>query len=316
MLKRKHWKIAVLYGGDSSERSVSLETGEAVAAALDQRGHDVRLIDVRGRTLEALDGVDCDLAFIALHGPFGEDGQVQLLLEMRELPYTGSGVEASRLAMDKIAAKERFVACGIPTPEWVTLTDSSRAESIRSSLARIGFPQVIKPSREGSSIGITIARSMAEARNGLKAALALDGRVVVERFIRGRELTVAILGRRALPVIELIYPGAMFDHHAKYTPGVTRHVINPDLPGGMADEVRRVALAAHNALGCRDISRVDLMLAADNCPYVLEVNTIPGMTATSLVPDAARAAGIDLAELCETIARHALHTHCRVRTDS
>ncbi len=305
--------IAVLYGGDSAEREVSLQTGGAVAAALKQRGHSVRPLDIRGRKLDQLDDIDCDLAFIALHGPFGEDGQVQFLLEMRGIPYTGSGVEASRLAMDKPAAKERFAVAGIPSPPFVVLDENSHEEERHAAVVGIGFPQIVKPAREGSTIGVTVASSVPEAMSGLETCFALDSRALVEQLVRGRELTVGILGRQPLPIIELVYPGPIFDQHAKYAEGVTKHVIPPDLPEGVAEEVRAGALAAHRALGCRDISRVDMILSEDNTPFVLEVNTIPGMTATSLVPDAARAAGIELPELCETIARRAVGR--RVRSD-
>ena len=306
MVRQTKWRIAVLYGGDSSERDISIQTGEAVAAALDERGHYVRPVDVRNRSLNDLDRADCDLAFIAMHGAFGEDGQVQLLLETRDLPYTGSGVEASRLAMDKPAAKECFAAHGIPTPEYAALSEDSPHEEIRAAVVSMGFPQIVKPAREGSSIGVTVARSVLEATHGLKKCFELDNRALVERMIRGRELTVAILGRRTLPIIELIYPGPVFDERAKYTDGVTQHIINPKLLEGVAGEVRAVALRAHDALGCRDVSRVDMILAEDDTPFVLEVNTIPGMTPVSLVPDAARAAGIEFPELCETLARYAL----------
>jgi D-alanine-D-alanine ligase len=300
------WKIAVLCGGDSSEREVSLETGEAVARALDARGHYVRLVDVRGRSLDALDGLDLDAAFIALHGTFGEDGQVQLLLETRGIPYTGSGVEASRLAMDKPAAKQRFAERGVPTPPWAAIDRGAPPEQARAAIVEIGFPQVIKPAREGSSVGVTVACSVPEATEGLEECFRLADRALIEERIRGRELTVGVLGGHTLPVIELVYPTDIFDYEAKYTPGTTRHVIRRDLPEGTTEQVRAVALQAHHALGCRDLSRVDLMLGADGTPWVLEVNTVPGMTATSLVPDAARAAGIEFPELCETILRHAL----------
>jgi len=300
------WRIAVLYGGDSSERDVSIRTGEAVAAALDRRGHYVRPVDVRNRSLDGLDRFDCDLAFIAMHGAFGEDGQLQFLLETRDIPYTGSGVEASRLAMDKPAAKERFAAHGVPTPGCAVLCEDSPHEEVRAAVASMGFPQIVKPAREGSSVGVTAARSMLEATRALEKCFELDTRAMVERMIRGRELTVGILGRRTLPIIELLYPGPVFDERAKYTDGVTQHIINPELPRGAAARVRAAALGAHDALGCRDISRVDIILAEDNTPFVLEVNTVPGMTATSLVPDAARAAGIEFPDLCETLARYAL----------
>ncbi len=309
----RRMKIAVLYGGDSSERDISLETGEAVIEALDHCGHYVRPIDVRNRNLDELDRFECDLAFIALHGPFGEDGQVQLLLEMRGIPYTGSGVEASRIAMDKAATKERFRVAGIPTPEGEVLSDDSRAEEIRSAIVSVGFPQIIKPAREGSSVGVTVARSVLEAMAGLELSFGLDSHAIVERMIRGRELTVGVLGSRALPIIELVYPGVLFDKHAKYTEGVTTHVIEPELPDDVGVRVRDMAITAHNVLGCRDISRVDIMLSADNTPYVLEVNTIPGMTSTSLVPDAARAGGIEFPELCQTLARWSINAAARTR---
>lgn len=312
-MRKPTWEIAVLCGGDSPERDISLQTGNAVAAALDERGHTVHLIDVRGRTLEELDGVHCDVAFLAMHGEFGEDGQIQFLLEGRDIPYTGSGVEASRLAMDKIAAKRVFLAKGIPTPEYVALEANSPGEMVRRSVLCVGFPQVIKPANGGSSIGVAIAHSVPEALHALAACFELDERALVERRIQGRELTVGILGARTLPIIELRYPGLFFDQLAKYTKGVAEHIINPNLPGNVAVAVQTTALAAHLALGCRDISRVDLILDEFNTPYVLEVNTIPGMTATSLVPDAARAAGIEFGELCETITSYALWRATRQR---
>ena len=307
------WRIAVLYGGDSSEREVSLRTGEAIAKALSERGHYVRPIDVRNKSLEELDKFEYDLAYIALHGAFGEDGQVQLLLETRGIPYTGSGVEASRLAMDKAAAKERFIERGIITPAFRVVSEREPAESIRRAIVEIGFPQIIKPSREGSSIGLALARNMCEAIEGVKQAFKCDERVLVEQFIKGRELTVGIIGRQTLPIIELKYPGAVFDNNAKYTKGVTEHIVRPEMPEEVDERVRMLAFAAHEALGCRDISRVDIMLAPDNTPYVLEVNTVPGMTETSLVPDAAKHAGMEFADVCEKVARFAINAHSAVR---
>jgi D-alanine-D-alanine ligase len=298
--------VAVLYGGDSSERDISLSTGESVARALDERGHAVRLIDIRTRTLEEMDGVECDVAFVALHGAFGEDGGVQQLLEDRGIPYTGSDAEASRIAMDKEASKRLFTEKEIPTPGYFVLHNESRAEEIRSATVNIGFPQIIKPACEGSSVGVSVANSVPEAKVALEQCFALDDRALVERMVRGRELTVGVVGHCTLPIIELEYPTQIFDKHAKYTDGVTRHIINPELPGGVTDKLSTLALLAHQAIGCRDISRVDLMLDVRNRPYVLEVNTIPGMTPTSLVPDAARAAGIEFDELCENLAFRAV----------
>jgi D-alanine-D-alanine ligase len=299
-------KVAVLFGGVSSEREISLVTGEAVAEALDARGHAVRMVDIRSRTLDEMNGVTCDLAFIALHGAFGEDGEVQRLLEERGIAYTGSGVEASRVAMDKEASKRRFVEHEIPTPDYCVLSADSRAETLRAAVVRLGFPQIIKPVSEGSSVGVSSVNSVPEARVAIEKCLALDNRVLVEQKIRGRELTVGVLGHGTLPIIELDYPTPIFDMEAKYTPGLTRHIVNPDLPEGVTEEVSTLALLAHQALGCRDISRVDFMLDERHQPTVLEVNTIPGMTPTSLVPDAAQAAGIPFEELVESIAWRAV----------
>jgi D-alanine-D-alanine ligase len=295
-------RIAVLYGGDSSEREVSIESGDAVAIALDRRGHRVRPIDVRNRSLEPLDRIECDLAFLAMHGAFGEDGQLQTQLEVRGLPYTGSGPEASRLAMDKQASKERFVECGIPTPPYTVIREQQSREAWRAESLQMGYPQIIKPAREGSSVAVSLVRDPVEAIEALDRCFELDCRALIEQRIVGRELTVAVLGHCALPIIELTYPGELFDYDAKYASGRARHVVNPELPPGVDDQVRAVALAAHDALGCRDLSRVDLFLDPLGDLNVLEVNTVPGMTGTSLVPEAAQAAGVGFPELCETIA--------------
>jgi D-alanine-D-alanine ligase len=308
----KH-RIAVLYGGDSSERGISIETGESVAIALDERGHRVRLVDIRNRNLESLDRIECDLAFIAMHGAFGEDGQLQTQLEMRGLPYTGSGPEASRLAMDKQASKERFVECGVPTPDYVAIREQQSREAWRAASEQMGYPQFIKPAREGSSVGVALARDPVAAMAALDCCFELDSRALIERPVDGRELTVGVLGHCTLPIIELIYRAEFFNYDAKYLPDGAQHRVNPALPPGADDRIREVALDAHNALGCRDLSRVDLFLDADGGLHVLEVNTVPGMTATSLVPDAARAAGIQFPELCETIAGLALKRAARAR---
>lgn len=296
----------MLYGGDSSERDVSIETGSAIAEALERCGHRVQRVDVRSRAPEQFDRLHCDLAFIALHGAFGEDGQLQRLLEERGIPYTGSAPAASDLAMDKPAAKKRFIAHGIPTPDYAVVERTSGEAERRAAVARIGLPQIIKPDREGSSVGLATADTTDQALTGLEQSFQHGDRALIEQFITGRELTVGILGDRALPIVELRYPGRTFNNKAKYTPGVTQHIIDPRLPHGVAERVRTVALNAHRALGCRDISRVDLIINGDHTPYVLEVNTIPGMTQLSLVPDAAQAAGIGFDALCQTIAEHAL----------
>jgi len=286
-------RVGVLYGGISSEREISLVSGTAVGKALKAAGFPVELIDIRGVPLCELTPERMDVAFIALHGTFGEDGGIQAVLDVMGVPYTGSGVEASRLAMDKVAAKERFRGAGIPTPESAEIDiDWSEARKLRVARS-LGFPVVLKPAREGSSLGVVVCCDEEELAANLLKPFDYDHRAFAEQYIDGRELTVGILDDRPLPIIELKYRTRFFDFRVKYEPGAS-----PDLLPEVAEEVWSTALAAHQCLGCRGLTRVDLRFGQDGVPYVLEVNTIPGMTATSLLPEAARAAGLSFPDLC------------------
>jgi len=299
-------RVGVLYGGISSERDISLVTGTAVGKALRQAGYPVEMLDIREVPLCELTPKRMDVAFVALHGTFGEDGGIQAVLDAMHVPYTGSGVEASRLAMDKVASKERFRGAAVPTPRYVEL-DMDWPESRKLRAARaLGFPVVLKPVREGSSLGIVIAYDEAELVEGLAVPFEYDHRAFAEQYIEGRELTVAILDDRPLPIIELKYETRFFDFRVKYEAGAAEHVVSPGLLPEVAEQVQAAALAAHQCLGCRGLTRVDMRLGRDGVPYVLEVNTIPGMTATSLLPEAARAVGISFPELCEHAVRLAL----------
>jgi len=306
-------RIGVLYGGISSEREISLVTGKAVADALRHGGHTVELLDVRDVPLSELTPERMDVAFIALHGTFGEDGGIQAVLDATRVPYTGSGVDASRTAMDKVTSKQRFERAGVPTPAYVEIeVDWAESHKLRAA-ASLGFPVVLKPAREGSSLGIVIVHSEEQLAEALAKPFEYDHRVLAEQFIDGRELTVGILDDHPLPIIELLFDGSFFDYSIKYSAGKATHAIDPDLPPGVADAVRAASLAAHECLGCSGFSRVDIRLADSGVPYVLEVNTVPGMTGTSLLPDAARAAGISFTELCERAVTIALGTRPRAK---
>jgi D-alanine-D-alanine ligase len=297
-------RIAVLMGGVSSEREISLLSGEGVAAALEGRGHDVARVDVREESLEGLRALAPDVAFIALHGRFGEDGGAQRRLESLGVPYTGSGPAASALAMDKDASKRAFIAADVPTPAWRLVEPPFRPEALAILLRAYapGLPCVVKPLAEGSSIGVSIVREERELAPALTLVEGLASPALVEAFVEGREFTVGVLGERALPPIELVPRRAFYDYQAKYAAGSgTEYRIDPPLPFALRDALLETGLAAHRALGCEGASRVDIRVDPSGRPWVLEVNTIPGMTPRSLLPKAAEAAGIGYGELCERI---------------
>ena len=290
--------IGVLCGGPSAEREISLRSGQAVWRALSDLGYPARLLDLRGTDddASAVRAAGIQTAFVALHGPFGEDGTVQGILESLGIAYTGSGVEASRLAMDKAAAKIQMTAAGIPVPQGYTVSTSGRA-----ALDGLGFPLVVKPARQGSSIGLTIIEETAAWPAALAEAGRYDTLVVCEEYVQGMELTVGILDQAPLPVVQVIPQRRFYDYVAKYTPGMTDYLVPAPLTPSVAEQVQAVALRAHRTLGCHGFSRVDLILAPDRGPVVLEVNTIPGLTATSLLPKAAAAAGLSFPQLCERL---------------
>ncbi len=327
-------KITVLTGGTSSERHVALASAVQVVAALRARGHDVAVVDTargyipeheegtalrgivgtappaleelhaleRGLLLSGLGNLpvvrQADVLFLALHGGRGEDGTIQALLEVVGVPYTGSGRLGSGMAMDKDVSKRLFRIAGVPTADWIMAPVTEARVT-----ARLGWPLVVKPSKQGSTVGLTVVKSPDQLGGAVELAHRYDDEVMVERFVPGRELTVGILEGRALPVGEIIPRHEIFDYECKYTPGMSEEVFPADLPAEVARECSRLAIVAHNALKLGGYSRVDFRLTPEGAIFCLEANTLPGMTATSLLPQAARADGIDFPELCDRICR-------------
>jgi D-alanine-D-alanine ligase len=302
-------KVAVLLGGVSAEREVSLHTGEQVMAALLEAGAEPTAIDTADLSfIETLRTGGFDVAFICLHGRFGEDGTIQGLLEILGLPYIGSGVLASALAIDKVMSKHLFAAAGLRSPEYVALRAGEPVD-IAGIVAALGEKSVVKPANEGSSVGMTIVHSAEELPAAIEKAFSFDPSVLVERFVPGAEVTVGVLGMDepfALPTLEIVPENEFYDYESKYVPGMSRHIIPANVSVEARAECQRLALAAHRALGCRGLSRADTIVTADGTVYLLEINTIPGMTATSLLPDSARAGGIEFPELCATLVSYAL----------
>jgi D-alanine-D-alanine ligase len=288
-------KVAVLLGGSTAEREVSLKSGALVLAALRARGVDAHPFDPADKDLEDLIEARFERAFIALHGRFGEDGTVQGVLEWLGIPYTGSGVLGSALAMDKLRAKLLWQACGIPTPAHELLEAHGDFKAVA---ARLGVPLMVKPVNEGSSIGMSKVRAGGALEEAYALAVNYDRMVMAEKFIEGSELTAGILGDEALPLIRLETPREFYDYEAKYVADDTRYLIPCGLPAARERELQALCLKAFRALGCSGWGRVDLMLDAAGGPWLLEVNTAPGMTDHSLVPMAARAAGLSYEDLC------------------
>lgn len=300
MASADYGKVAVLYGGLSSEREVSLKSGAAVLAALRARGVDATAIDVGRDVMSRLSEGSYDRAFIALHGKYGEDGVVQALLEWMGLPYTGSGLLASSLGMDKLRTKFVLKASGIPVAEHVLLRgpdDFLRAEQ------HLGLPAIVKPSRQGSSIGVGKVRTRGDWARCYAEAARFDSIVFAEAYIGGAELTAAVLDDQVLPVIRLETPNEFYDYEAKYLANSTRYLCPAGLDTTLEAQLREYARQAFDAIGAHGWARVDFMLDAAGRPFVLEINTVPGMTDHSLVPMAAKAAGIDFPDLCLRILR-------------
>ena len=285
-------RVAVLQGGPSAEREISLRSGAAATAALREAGYEVTEVTVNDAGF-VLPPDGTDLAFLALHGTFGEDGQVQKILEARGIPYTGANAEVSHIAFDKEKTKEKFRAHGVPTPEGQLV---SRLEQVTLPL-----PLFVKPNEQGSSVGTHPATTRDELAAALVDALKFDSSALVERFIRGRELTVGVLGDETLPIVEIHPLDGFYDYTNKYTKGRTEYFCPARVSDEIARLVRKQALAAHRSLGRTIYSRVDFLLEKEMNPYCLEVNTIPGMTATSLLPKSAAAAGMTFPQLCRRI---------------
>lgn len=304
-------KVAVLKGGRSLERGVSLRSGARVEDALERLGHEVVSIDAGGDLVKRLTAAKPDVAFVAMHGLGGEDGTVQELLEILGVPFTGPGVAACARCMDKVLAKAELRDARVPTPDWFAFNETAfrelgAADALTDLEERLGFPLVIKPSRGGSALGVKFAASWFEVPEALVSAFSYDSRVLLERFVEGRELAVSVLGEEPLPVVEALPSGGdRYDFEARYEIGRTEFICPAELSETEASAVTGAALGAYEALGCSGFSRVDLILAADG-PQVLEVNAIPGLTDTSLLPQAAEAAGMAFEDLVKRILELAL----------
>jgi D-alanine-D-alanine ligase len=331
-------RVTVLTGGTSSERDVALASAVQVIPALRSRGHEVAVVDTargyipesdettllsgvvgtepppisqlqaleRGLLLSGLANLaavrDADVLFLALHGGRGEDGTIQTLLEMVGVPYTGSGRLGSAMAMDKDISKRLFQAAGVPTAPWV-MAPAARARIERE----FGWPVVIKPSKQGSTVGLTVVKEGSQYEPAVALARQYDDEVMIEQFVPGRELTIGVLEGRPLAVGEIIPRHEIFDYECKYTPGMSQEIFPADLPDSITEDCRRLGLLAHEALKLGGYSRIDFRLTPEGELFCLEVNTLPGMTATSLLPQSARAVGIEFPDLCEQICRAARH---------
>jgi len=295
-MKKKH--IGVLMGGTSSEREISLKTGQSIYNALREEGYKAVAIDVSKNIVSDLKKHKIDLAFIALHGLLGEDGSIQGLLEVLGIPYTSSGVLASALAMDKVKAKEIFQAHQIPTPAWQVVQKGQKARVQK-------FPVVVKPVRQGSAVGVTIVEKQSQLPGALRQSFRYEDTAIIEQYIQGKELTVGVLNDQPLPVIHIIPQNKFYDFESKYAPGGSRHIIPAGLSSSLEQKARFLGVAAHQSLGCRGATRVDMILDNHNRFFVLEVNTIPGMTETSLLPDAAKACGYSFNKLVLEILKDA-----------
>ena len=295
-MNRRFKHVAVLMGGISKEREVSLRSGASVAGALREAGYQVDEVDINGHDFKIPEGVEA--AFIALHGDFGEDGQIQRILEQKHVPYTGSDPQSSWISFSKNLTKDILVRHSITTPAFEILH--------RGQKRTLPLPVVVKPTRQGSSFGVHLVRHEDDWRVALEESLSYNNEALAEEHIPGRELTVGIVGNEVLPVIEIKAPEGNYDFRAKYTKGVTEYIVPAELESAQAAECRKLALDTFRALQCRGLGRVDLRMSPEGRIYVLELNTIPGFTETSLLPKAARAAGYSFAGLCEKIMEMAM----------
>lgn len=298
-MKKGYGRIGVLMGGPSAEREVSIRSGKAILEALLSKGYDARPVELGMPAKEELKSLRIDTAFIALHGTFGEDGQIQAMLEELNIPYTGSKVKASRLGMDKVASRKLFEKNRLFVPRYEVLTNGTRPA------LEFGKQIVVKPSAQGSSVGVTIAEKQKELEEAIDKAFGFGDAVILEEFIEGKELTVGILDDKPLPVIQLVPKRRFYDEVAKYTSGMTEYLVPAPISKMESDMAQDAAIRAHRCLGCASFSRVDMILSREERIIVLEVNTIPGMTQLSLLPKAALAAGMGFAELCERMLRSA-----------
>ena len=301
---REALDVTVLMGGPSREREVSLQSGQAVADALQAAGHRVTRSDITPDDTRALDRPGIDVVFIALHGEFGESGEVQTLCEQRGLCYTGSPPNASHLGMDKAASKEHFLRAGLRTADWVLVKSADDPASVTTALDALSLPVVVKPLAGGSSVDVALCRTADQRTEAIENLLDVYGLAMVEQFVAGREYTVGILDETPLPVIEVVPQNSFYDYHAKYADDAgTQYIFEHGLDDETIARVQQDALTAHRSLGCRDLSRVDFILDEQGVWQVLEINTIPGFTSHSLVPKAAARMGLDFTTLCDRIVR-------------
>ncbi|TWU09155.1 D-alanine--D-alanine ligase Ddl [Symmachiella macrocystis] len=299
--------VAVLEGGESSERSISLESGAAVRAALAERGHKVIAIDPSEVDLSTYDWSGIDTAFIALHGFFGEDGQVQQILEDAEMPYTGSDPAAARLSFQKSAAKERFFQNYVPTPPYVLIHEGDTANGIMKKARSLGYPLAVKPDSQGSSLGVSVVQSPDELPEALTRCFHLEAFGLLEAGVLGSEWTVGIMDELMLPLIQVVPNRPFYDYQAKYADDTTEYQFEFDIPSDVVNSINQAARNAYDALKMQGIARIDLVLDRFNRPWVLEANSVPGMTSHSLVPKAAARIGISMGELCEQMLQRSLN---------
>jgi D-alanine-D-alanine ligase len=307
-------KLAVVRGGKSAEREVSLRSGAQVTKALRGLGHEVTEVDLDTNTWDTLRDGGFECIFNALHGRLGEDGTVQGMFELLGLPYTGSGVLASALCMDKSRAGKVMAGAGLKVPEFeeLEIKEGVAAEVVERLVSQFGLPLVIKPAREGSTIGLTIARNADDVASGLVLAGRYDRRVLAQRFATGTEVTIGVLATpemQVLPTLEIVSENPVYDFDAKYTAGKSHHIIPARIPEAARAAASDAAARAFTELGCSGMARVDIIVDASGTPWLLEVNTVPGLTELSLLPDAARAAGISFEQLCERLITHAVGRH-------
>jgi len=296
-------KIALLYGGYSREREISIKSGKAVEKALNQLGYDYKVFDIieRDKFIKEILEYKPDLAFIVLHGKGGEDGTIQAILEFLGIPYTGSDMKTSVIAMDKVLTKMYLKNFGIPTPDWIFFTEEKEALSYRPD-----FPVVVKAPTEGSSIGVYIVNNQQEYENAVKEVFDLDDKVLIEKFIKGRELTVSILDDEVFDIVEVVVSEGFYDFNNKYITGKTQYICPAQLDEDVYKSIQGLGYKVYKLLNCKGPARVDIILENNNNPYVLEVNTIPGMTEFSLLPKAALARGITFNQLVEKVIKNSL----------
>lgn len=301
--------VALLAGGASGERDISLASGEGARAALEEAGFTVTSFDPANKEdLKSLIDGQFDVAFLCLHGRYGEDGTIQGLLEILGIPYIGSGVWSSALAMDKVRAKVFYRHFGINTPVSATLY-REKAYDVDAIIDRVGFPCVVKPANEGSALGVHIVESKQALQQAIHDVFEIDYELLVETYIKGTELTVSVIGNdnpKALPIIEIVPKNEFYDFESKYAPGGSEHICPARISEEDTAKVKEIAVAAHKALGCRGVSRTDIIMDEQGVCWVLETNTVPGMTSTSLLPDSARAAGYSFPQLCVKLIEFAL----------